>query len=62
VLRIFALCYEVSEEKNWSRSNRVGRRMPRGGIKKRGTERAVCSGFCPVLRGGCDRKAERACV
>ena len=30
-------------------------------LEKR-TERAVCRGLFPVPRGGCDRKAENACV
>ena len=58
----FALCHVVEKRKNWSRTDRVGRRMPRGGIKKKGLREKCVEDVCPVPRGGCDRKAERACV
>ena len=31
-------------------------------FKKKGLREQCVEDFCPVLRGGCDRKAVRACV
>jgi len=44
------------------RKDRVGRRMPRGALRKKGLREQCVEDFFPVPRGGCDRKAERACV